>query len=208
MLFDLDGTIIDPIDGIGRSFNFALVSKGFKALSLTEQAKYIGPPLDESFRIITKSTDEALITELIVKYRERFSEIGYSENHLYPGISEVLKTIYDMNVPMALCTSKRIDYAEQILKLHGLFDLFRFISAGDIGTKKWQQIELLLSSNKINSKSIMVGDRAVDLTSAHKNGLTSVGVLWGYGSREELAAESPLFLIENNKELIGIAESF
>ncbi|MBL8028616.1 MAG: HAD hydrolase-like protein, partial [Fibrobacteres bacterium] len=141
MLFDLDGTIIDPIEGIGKSINFALTSMGYPPRPDSELGRYIGPPLDESFRLITGLNDSDLATQFVVKYRERFTEIGYSENVLYSGIVEVLKKINTMGVPMGLCTSKRLDYAQMILKMHGIYELFEFISAGDIGIKKWQQIE-------------------------------------------------------------------
>jgi phosphoglycolate phosphatase len=202
ILFDLDGTISDPAQGIGRSINYALTHFGYESLSQAEIAKYIGPPLDEIFRSITgKQTDcHALVT----KYRERYSEIGYTENVLYPGVTEVLLKLKSTNVPMAICTSKRQDFAEKILEMFGLNHCFRFISSGDIGISKSQQIKTLLSQDQINKSAVMIGDRAVDLIAAHKNDLQAGGVLWGYGSQDELLDENPLYLFSSPSELIGL----
>jgi phosphoglycolate phosphatase len=205
LLFDLDGTISDPFEGISRSFNYALESFGFQPCGIEEISRFIGPPLDESFNLITK--DSSLTTELIAKYRERFAEIGYSENKLYPGIREAIMWLSDNDIPLGICTSKRQDFAEKILKMFKLDDRFQFVSGGDIGVKKYQQIEFLLSENLIDHRALMIGDRAVDLTSAHKNNLQSVGVLWGYGSSAELEAESPSYLLAAPSKLPSLVRS-
>lgn len=205
LLFDLDGTISDPIEGIGRSINHALESRGYKTHPLVDLAKYVGPPLDETFKAITGSTDDAEISALIAKYRERYAEVGYSENILYPGIEGAVNTLREKGVPMAVCTSKRQDFADQILRMFGLREKFQFISGGDVGVRKWQQIEALIAEGAINRQAVMIGDRAVDLVAAHKNGLDSVGVLWGYGSRAELESESPRHLLTQPSELVMLA---
>lgn len=205
LLFDLDGTISDPIEGIGRSINHALESRGYQTHPLADLAKYVGPPLDETFKAITGATDDAEISALIAKYRERYAEVGYSENILYPGIEGAVNTLREKGVPMAVCTSKRQDFADQILRMFGLREKFQFISGGDVGVWKWQQIEALIAEEAINRQAVMIGDRAVDLVAAHKNGLNSVGVLWGYGSRAELESESPRHLLTQPSELVMLA---
>jgi phosphoglycolate phosphatase len=202
ILFDLDGTVSDPAQGISRSINYSLTHFGYESLSLTEMTKYIGPPLDETFRNITGSQTDC--HALVTKYRERYSEVGYMENVLYPEVAKVLLKLKAANVPMAICTSKRQDFAEKILEMFGLSHCFRFISGGDIGISKSQQIESLLSQGQINQSAIMIGDRAVDLIAAHKNGLKAGGVLWGYGSQDELLDEKPLCLFSSPTELIGL----
>lgn len=202
ILFDLDGTLSDPLQGIGRSINYALTHFGYESICQTEIAKYIGPPLDETFRRITGNQTDC--HALVAKYRERYSEIGYTENVLYPGVAEVLHKLKTANIPMAICTSKREDFAEKILEMFGLSHCFRFISGGDIGISKVQQIESLLSQGRINHFAVMIGDRAVDLIAAHKNGLKAGGVLWGYGSQDELLEENPSYLFRSPSELIRL----
>jgi phosphoglycolate phosphatase len=196
LLFDLDGTLTDPLEGISRSINHALVHFGYPSREMAELAVYVGPPLDQAFKELTGSSEDEHLRELVTKYRERYGDIGFSENKLYPGVAEVLACLYDACVPMALCTSKRDDFAKRILELFSLQDYFLFVSGGDIGVHKWQQLELLLAREKISRSSLMIGDRAVDLIAAHRNGLQSAGVLWGYGSREELLSENPAHLFD------------
>jgi phosphoglycolate phosphatase len=178
---------------------------GIVRAPLSDLAKYVGPPLDESFKAITGSSNDIEISELIAKYRERYAEVGYSENILYSGIELAINILAEKCIPMAICTSKRQDFADKILCMFGLRKYFQFVSGGDIGISKWQQIGLLLSDKVINQQTLMIGDRAVDLTAAHKNGIGSVGVLWGYGSRSELESEHPRYLLAQTSELINLA---
>jgi phosphoglycolate phosphatase len=203
ILFDLDGTISDPLEGIGRSINYALDHFGYEPLKLSELAKYVGPPLDETFKEITGN--EAEVKALAAKYRERYGDIGYTENILYPGVAEVLLELQAANVPIALCTSKRQDFAEQILEMFELIHHFRFISGGEIGVNKSQQIKSLLLQGQVSQSTVMIGDRAVDMIAAHRNGLNAGGVLWGYGSQAELLQETPRYLFNSPSELMPLA---
>ncbi len=206
LLFDLDGTISDPLEGIARSFNYALSSLGYAEKPIAEFAQYIGPPLDESFKIETGIDDDAKINAFITKFRERYIEAGFSENELYPGIKESLVELSSRNVSMAICTSKRQDMAEKILDLFEIRSHFQFVSGGDVGIQKWRQIESLLAKDAINPNAVMIGDRDIDLTAAHKNGIRSAGVLWGYGSRAELEAQAPLHLFSKPSDIVKIAD--
>ena len=196
ILFDLDGTLSDPQLGIGRSINHALERYGFTPLAPGAVSRYIGPPLDESFRVITGRDDDVTIHALVAAYRERYGDIGYAENLLYAGIPEALAALVDAGLPLGLCTSKRRDFACKILALFQLDHLFRFVDGGEIGVHKWQQIEALHAAGQVGERSLMVGDRAVDMIAAHRNGLAAAGVLWGHGSRDELQVESPRYLLE------------
>lgn len=202
MLFDLDGTLSDPLLGIGRSINYALSTFGYASLELSELARYVGPPLDETFRSITGTTSPSRVNALVARYRERYADIGYAENVLYPGIAEALTSFREAGVPLAVCTSKRKDFAEQILEMFGVRSCFSFVDGGDIGVHKWQQIEALLSKRAVSTSTVMVGDRALDMAAAHRNGLHAAGVLWGHGSRAELVSERPHYLFDSPPELL------
>jgi len=194
VVFDLDGTISDPLPGFSRSINHALGLQGLPERSPADLARYIGPPLYESAVELTGSADPHAHARLIADYRQRYGETGYAENTLYDGIPAALRALRDSGATLGLCTSKRADFAERILRLFGLRELFAFVSGGDIGVHKWQQLQALRESGAVRTGSVMVGDRAVDITSAHRNGLRACGVLWGFGSLEELRAERPLHL--------------
>jgi phosphoglycolate phosphatase len=206
VLFDLDGTLSDPLVGIGRSINYALSHFGYPELPLSQMAAHVGPPLDQAFSSITGVSSATALDGFVAKYRERYGETGYSENILYPGIPELLHTLVDAGIPLGVCTSKRADFAEKILEMFGLRAYFSFVSAGDTGTHKWQQIRALLEQRVITQSAVMVGDRAVDMTAAHRNGLYAAGVLWGHGSRQELEAEQPRYLFSAPEELVVLAK--
>lgn len=205
-LFDLDGTLSDPLVGIGRSINYALSHFGYRELPLSDLAVHVGPPLDQAFSAITGLSSSSALEGFVAKYRERYGEIGYSENILYPGITEALHTLAGAGITLGVCTSKRVDFAEKILELFGLRSCFSFVSGGEIGTHKWQQIRALVETGIITKSTVMVGDRAVDITAAHRNGLDAAGVLWGHGSREELEAEQPRYLLITPAQLLCLAE--
>ena len=204
VLFDLDGTLSDPLEGIGRSINFALSHFGYAERPLAELAAHVGPPLDEAFASITGVREHAALEALVAKYRERYAAVGYSENRLYEGIPEVLHRLAEAGMPMGLCTTKRADFAERILEMFGLRSYFSFISGGEIGIHKWQQVRALLETRIITQSTIMVGDRAVDVVAGHRNGLHVAAVLWGHGSRRELEAEHPRYLFSRPEELLAL----
>lgn len=201
LIFDLDGTISDPAVGIERSINYALQHYGFPAIPESEVPQFIGPPLDISFGAITGNSAPGHIANLMAKYRERYAEVGYAENVLYEGIPEALSTLTSAGVPIGLCTSKPVNFAENILRLFGLREYFRFLNGGEIGIHKKQQLAGLLSNGSICKASIMIGDRAVDIEAARVNGLRAIGVLWGHGSAEELQTASPNKLLKSPNQL-------
>lgn len=201
LIFDLDGTISDPKEGITKSINYALQENGFEQRPEDDLATYIGPPLDETFQILCCSSDFTLIEKLVRSYRERYAETGYRENVLYSNIAETIQNLYDNNIPLGVCTSKPERFARPILDMFQLSHFFQFVSGGDVGIKKSQQLSQLLSEGTINRQSIMIGDRNVDLSAARINGLKSAAVLWGHGSREELEAEQPDFILKEVHEL-------
>ena len=115
---------------------------------------------------------------------------GYAENTLYPGVSESIRALA-RGIALGVCTSKRADFAEKILELFGLRDSFLFVSGGDVGIRKADQLGWLLADGRIDRTAVMIGDRAVDILAARANGLLSVGVLWGYREQEGIAGCGP-----------------
>lgn len=201
LIFDLDGTISDPAVGIGRSINYALAAFGYPGIGQEAVSRHIGLPLDAIFRRIAPGASAATILALAAKYRERYGEVGYAENVVYPGVPGALEDLAAHGVQMGICTSKRADFAERILTLFQLRSYFGFVSAGEIGVCKDEQLRTLIEQGTVNHGAVMIGDRAVDITAARANGLWSIGVLWGHGSREELLEAAPDQLLECPMEL-------
>ena len=206
LLFDLDGTLTDPLVGITRCINFALEARGHEQRTSQDIARFIGPPIDEAFRVLAETNDVSEIDVLVSRYRERYADIGYAENRLYPGVAPALRSLASRNIAMAVCTSKRRDFAEKILKLFELDSHFRFIHGGDVGITKRDQIRELVSDGNVSTAAVMIGDRAVDVTAAHQNGLHAAGVLWGYGSRAELTSTEPRYLFEMPGDLLQLGD--
>lgn len=205
LIFDLDGTISDPAVGIGRSINHALAAFGYPEIGEEEVSGHIGPPLDATFRRIAPGASDATIHGMVARYRERYGEVGYAENLVYPGIREALRHLAAHGVQMGICTSKRVDFAQRILTLFELRPYFAFVCGGDIGIRKDEQLRALVEQGTVSRDATMIGDRAVDMTAARANGLRSIGVLWGFGSREELMEAVPDQLLSAPVELKGLA---
>ena len=206
LVFDLDGTLSDPSLGIGRSMNYALEAFGHVPLAAGAVSEFIGPPIDVAFARITASNDTTHLAALVVKFRERYGRIGYAENTLYPGIADALASLAHAGARLAVCTSKRVDFAQRILEMFGIRRHFAHVDGGDVGIHKRDQLTGMLRDGRVGPGSIMIGDRAFDVAAAHANGLDSVGVLWGHGSRSELEAAGARRLIESPGQLIELAD--
>jgi phosphoglycolate phosphatase len=204
-VFDLDGTISDPAAGIQRSLDYALLWFGHAPVRGCDVSRFIGPPLDQTFRTLVADATTDHVAALVAKYRERYADVGFAENVVYPGVPPVLRALDAAGVALGVCTSKRADFAERILRHFGLRGHFRFVSGGDIGVDKAAQLGSLLREGRIDAASAMIGDRAIDVTAARTHALTSVAVLWGHGSREELHAAGPDVMVAEPHELLALA---
>jgi len=204
LVFDLDGTISDNSVGIVRSINYALSAFGYQTVAEDAVAQYIGPPLDTVFSGITQSDSSDRVRDLVVKFRERYSDVGYAENTVYAGIPEVLQHLSSRGAQMGICTGKRADFAGRILTMFGLREHFSFVRGGNLGVRKVDQLRALLDERAIEPGSIMIGDRAVDIAAARSNGLRSVGVLWGHGSEQELTDAAPDRVFALPEQLRGL----
>ncbi|MEE2804737.1 MAG: HAD hydrolase-like protein [Pseudomonadota bacterium] len=205
-IFDLDGTISDPKVGIARSINFALECHDFESKDEDEIGKLIGLPLDQMYAQLIDATEFSLVSSLVVKYRERYAEIGYAENTLYDGMESSLDFLHSQTAShLGICTTKPADMAQKILEMFERDQLFEFVSGGVIGIEKYHQLEQLLYDGTISQNSLMIGDRFIDVRAAQRNQLWSAAVLWGYGSRAELESEQPSYLLHSPshiKELV------
>ncbi len=190
ILLDLDGTITDPKEGITRSVQYALKSKGILIEDLDSLCRHIGPPLKTSFMDFY-GFSESEAEELVKKYREYFRDTGIFENKVYEGMDELLRKLKAAGKRLITATSKPEVFAERILKhfeLDHYFDDICGASMDNSRIDKEDVIRYALEKNGIRdlSEVIMVGDREHDVIGAHKVGIASLGVLFGYGSRQEL----------------------
>ena len=189
-LFDLDGTLTDPGEGITRSVQYALAKFGIVVEDRRELYCFIGPPLHESFEVYYGfSRKDAMLA--VDYYREYYADKGIFENLVYKGIPEALAAIKARGVKISLATSKPEGYAKQILEhfaLDGYFDAVAGSNMDGTRTKKAEVVEraLMLLGNPDVRDCVMIGDREHDVLGGAAHGMDTVGVLYGYGNREEL----------------------
>lgn len=190
ILFDLDGTLTDPAQGITNSVAYALEKYGICVEDKTTLNKFIGPPLAESFQKFY-GFSESESKQCVEYYREYYKPKGIFENEVYHGVEELLKPLKENGKILILATSKPEIFAKQILEHFRLIQYFDFVAGSNLdGTRvaKSEVIAYALESYGITDleNTLMVGDREHDIIGAKKIGISSLGVLYGYGSREEL----------------------
>ena len=194
LLFDLDGTLTDPMIGITRSVQYALQHFGIKVQSLEELIPFIGPPLKQSFETFYGFSEEDA-EKAVTVYREYFSVTGLFENKVYEGIPELLSTLKEDNKRLFVATSKPTVFARQILEHFGLSQYFEDICGSFLSGERVEKIDVIrhvLDEHKLSPEdTVMVGDRRFDVDSAKALGLSTLGVLYGYGNREEIEKAAP-----------------
>ena len=186
--FDLDGTLTDPKPGITRSIQYALQKLDHPTIPTEDELTWcIGPPLRSSF---VKMLGDQAADRAVALYRERFSDIGLYENRVYDGIDEVLTTLRASGHRLFVATSKALVFAERIVDHFGLRPHFERVFGAELDGTRADKGDLLAYALKEAdvgpSKTLMIGDRSHDMIGAGKNGIKGIGVLYGYGSRDEL----------------------
>ena len=189
LFFDLDGTLTDPRQGILACFRYALNALGVESPPDRDLEPLIGPPLRESFSALLP--EEALVERAVALYRERFAAKGMFENRVYPGIAGALEQLHQSGARLFVATAKPGMFADRILEYFALRRWFHAVYGSELDGRNAHKRDLLAHLLEAESLSragaVMIGDRADDVLAAKANGIFSVGVLWGFGSREELA---------------------
>jgi len=207
ILFDLDGTLTDPKLGITRAVQYALRHYGIAADNLDELEPFIGPPLADSFQEFY-GFDEEKANEAIEVFREYFRDKGIFENEVYEGIPEMLKKLKDQGHTLIVATSKPTEFANRILKHFKLDHYFDFVAGSTFDQSrslKADVIAYIQENYGFDSQStVMVGDRKHDLIGAAAHSLPAIGVSYGYGSMEELQAESPYAIVDSPAALFQL----
>lgn len=189
LLFDLDGTLSDPRQGICRCFNQALTNQGRGPLSSGELTAAIGPPLEESFSRLLATSDVLQISRAVADFRQCYGNGGLFANILHPGIIPLLQGLHERGCRLFVVTAKKEEFARRILD-HFHLDIFFTdligVSSQQSGDKA-SLIAAIIARHKLPvATTIMIGDRSHDIIGARAHGLDSYGVLWGFGSQKEL----------------------
>jgi phosphoglycolate phosphatase len=212
IFFDLDGTLTDPKPGITGSIQYALQKLDLPIPSQDELTWCIGPPLRASF--VTLLGGESLADRAVAFYRERFADVGLYENSVYPDIEHVLSALRASPRRLFVATSKPRIFAERIIDHFGLTSHFEYVFGSELDGTRVNKGDLLAYAIETTgvdaSQALMIGDRSHDMVGAKSNGIRGIGVLYGYGSEEELVGAgashvcaSPRALLEHIHSAFG-----
>jgi phosphoglycolate phosphatase len=205
ILFDLDGTLTDPREGITRSLAHAIERMGLEPPPVESLTFAIGPPLRASLAQLLGTDERDMVERALAFYRERFADVGLFENAPYAGIEGTLASLAEGGATLLVATSKPRVYAERILRHFGLERHFAAVHGCELdGTREDKRdllAHLLPHHGLAPLDCVMVGDRGADVRAALHHGMAALGVLWGYGSREELEAAGAHSLCAAPQEL-------
>lgn len=211
VLFDLDGTLTDPKEGICKSVQYALCAQGIEEPDLNKLEPFIGPPLKKSFQEFY-GMDEAAANTAVAKYRERFEKTGLYENEIYPGMKEFLVSLRKKGVHLAVASSKPQEFVERILKHFEIRQYFQVVTGSEKDGRRSEKKEVieetllrLFHEKKVPAGDVlMVGDRKFDVEGARDLGLKCAGVSYGYGAEGELEEAGAAYVTDNLGELFYI----
>ncbi len=212
VLFDLDGTLTDPMVGITTCVQYALAAAGIEEPDLQKLTPFIGPPLKQSFMEFYGFSDEEA-EQAVEKYRERFKDVGIFENEVYEGIPKLLSSLKKEGMLLSVASSKPEVFVKRILTHFSIDSYFDAVVGSELDGRRTDKKEVVAEALKRlyekdaaqdaerRKHTYMVGDRKFDIIGAKAEGVISVGVTYGYGSEEELLAEKPDFLAHSVDEL-------
>ncbi|EOP56470.1 phosphoglycolate phosphatase [Bacillus cereus VDM053] len=204
-LFDLDGTLTDPKEGVINSVLYALEKIGIEEVNISELDSFIGPPIQQSF-IDRYNMNEIEVERAVFYFREYLKQSGLLENKVYDGITTLLQELKDAGNRLFVATSKPTVFAKQVIEHFQLTTFFEEIVGSNLdGTriKKEEIIAHILQTNEELKKEemVMIGDRKHDVIGANRNGIASIGVLYGYGSEIELSDAGAVHIVKDVEEL-------
>lgn len=204
VLFDLDGTLTDPREGITRSIQYGLSKIGIDEPDVRTLEHFIGPPLLQAF-MATYGFDEAKAWEAMGYYRERFAVTGLYENHVFEGVTPLLEELVSQGRQLFIATSKPQVYAREIARHFDFAKHFKVIYGSELDGTRTNKVELiahLMAEEGLDpAQTLMIGDRKHDLIGASHNGLDAAAVGYGFGSFEELSAHAPTYHFETLAQL-------
>lgn len=209
ILLDLDGALVDSLPGIAASARAALAALGHVPDPVLDIAALIGPPIEDVMHVLLASYGDDRVAEAVAAYRADYAERGLLASTPYPGIAGALADLRAAGARLILATSKRRVFAERILDHSGLAPLFAAIHGSEPGgalDHKPELIAHILARHGLEPGAcVMVGDRRYDIAGAHANGVRALGVLWGYGSRDELETAGADALVGDPQDLAAAA---
>lgn len=204
IIFDLDGTLSDPREGIFKGLRHSLTTLGHNIAPDHDFSYFIGPPIHDAFYMYHLKEREHVMNAVKI-FREYYSVQGLYENQLYEGMKELLGSLQQSGKRLFVATNKPQPFAERILRHFDIYDHFTGVYGVDIEKEKVSKEELverLMNDHKVTSESTaLVGDTKYDIMAAHAFGLDPVAVTYGFGERKELEEMKPAHVAASVGEL-------
>jgi phosphoglycolate phosphatase len=209
-IFDFDGVLVDSRPTIGDCLADALGEFGISPPSALETSLLVGPPLELGLTefLTRRGINLEGLPEIIARFRDSYAVKSIQSTYLFPGIREMLYSLYSENIPMYIATSKPRFLTVPLIKELEIEEYFSLIQApdGDVTEDKTETLRKLLSAlsnSEIDSyrRFLMIGDREADIRAARENDIESIGVSWGYGTHEELLTAKPNYLVQTPADL-------
>ena len=212
LLFDLDGTLTDPKEGITKCLQYALRHFNIEVNDLSQLLCFIGPPLVDSFKNFYGMSEEDAVVA-VEKYRERFKDIGIFENGVYEGITQMLKNCKDMGCKIGLATSKPEEFAVRILEKYELAKYFDETTGSTMDGSRNNKTDVIKEAfrrmgitDAHKENVFMIGDREHDIIGAKNCGIKSIGVKFGYAEEGELEAAGADYVVDTVEQLQSLIE--
>ena len=205
ILFDLDGTITDSSEGITNSVKYMLKQYGIEENDMSKLCQFIGPPLIEPLQEMYGFSEEGAL-EAVAQYRVYYQDTGIFENRVYEGFEEVLKILKEKGKKVLVATSKPEVYARKIMDYFKLTKYFDYVAGAGMDERHGSKAAVIQHAFdecgiKDKSQVLMVGDRKYDVNGAKQMGVDCMGILYGFGSREELEAAGATYIVDTVRDL-------
>jgi phosphoglycolate phosphatase len=213
VIFDLDGVILDSEPSIRQSLDVAVTSIGQSAVTDQEARLVIGPPLFKGIQLLLEKRGQpvGLAAKVLSEYRTHYQKYGVSGSRLFDSVEKILKALVEEGSFLAVATSKPARFTLPILESFGIASYFSLVGSPEDGEEAETKTKTLAKvlehvPPEIIKRSVMVGDRGVDMKASVTCGIKGIGALWGYGTREELGKEGANALAQKIDEVPRLAD--
>jgi phosphoglycolate phosphatase len=204
LLWDLDGTLVDSMPAIAGCLNKMVMHYGQKEWPLDELRPLIGPELGKIVAHLLALSDESEIALAKEVYRSYYRDLMLTSPP-FPGIADALAHFNNLGCGQWVATAKYQLYAEQIVSAQGLRSTFKSVYGseenGHLGNKSELLAHILWEEALQPAQTIMIGDTQYDMQGGRDNNMTTIGVLWGYGSEQSLKEAGAHFIVRTPAEL-------